>query len=163
LPPDHRAGSILAVATAVGSASAVKAATTMEAAAATAVESTAATSEASTIAASSITVETAPTISVAAPITISATIVAMAVEAAPVVAVIPRSGAYKDSAYKVIRAVITVRGASIRIVAVITVGACRSGADASVHRADSNADAEAHLGLCLTCGKKQNCKKRCIF
>jgi hypothetical protein len=125
----------------------------------------AATCVASAIAASGITADCTAPVTIAAPIAIPRTIAEAraAIEAAAVEAVKPRSGADKDASYKVIRAVIAVGCTSIRVIAIITVCASRSRADTAVNWANSNADAEAHLSLCIAGCKKQNPEQRNIL
>jgi len=75
--------------------------------------------------------------------------VAWTIEAATIVAVIPRPGTDEDAAYEIIRSVITIRGASIRIVAVITIRTRRRRPNACNHRADSNA--HGNLSMSAAC------------
>jgi hypothetical protein len=72
---------------------------------------------------------------------VRASIITTTVEAASVVAVEPRPGAYEDAAHKVVRAVVAVRRTSVWVVPVVAVGAHRSWT--VVSRADSNADNDA--------------------
>jgi hypothetical protein len=81
--------------------------------------------------------------------------------AAPIVAAIPRAGADKHPAYEVARPVIAIGRTGIGIEAVIAVGANGCWPNASVHRAHS--DAHGKLGVCSSCGKKQNPQQRDIF
>jgi hypothetical protein len=117
----------------------------------------AATCDTSTaIGASTISVDCAAPVAVSGPIAISRTV---AEARATIEAVIPRSGADKDSAHEVIRAVIAVGRASIRVIAIIPVSANRSGANTCVDRANTDADADTHLSLRVCSGKKQNPKQ----
>ena len=86
---------------------------------------------------------------------VAASIIAATVETAAVVAVIPRTSADEDSAGEVVRSVVAVGRAGVRIVAVVTVGADRRWANGAVNGA--YADANANLGVgAARCGKKQN-------
>ena len=157
---------------AMGPASTMESATAVESASA-AVKATADTAAnaamscvAAAIAATGITAHSTAPITIAAPVAIPPTVTVAearaAIEAAPVKAVIPpRSGADEDAAYEPIRAVIAIGRAGIRVIAIIPVGASRSGADTCVNRA--NADADAHLSLCIAGGKKQYREQRNIF
>jgi hypothetical protein len=109
-------------------------------------------------------------ITIAGPRAISRTVVAATIAAiiAAIAAVKPRSGADKDAAYKVLWPVIAIRCAVIRVVAVITVGAYRSGTDICVEGFLSNVErilsnVERILSLCMSSGKKQNPKQRNIL
>ena len=84
---------------------------------------------------------------------VAATIIATTVEAAAVVPVIPGAGADEDAANEVVRAIVAVGCAGVRIVAVVTVGADRGSA---VDRAHS--DGKANLRVGIARGKKQNSK-----
>jgi hypothetical protein len=86
----------------------------------------------------------------------SATVEAMAIEA-----VEPGAGADEDAAGEVIRSVVAVRSAGVRIVAVVTVSADWRRADGAVHGTYSN----AHPNLCVgtTRGEKQNSQQSSIF
>jgi hypothetical protein len=92
----------------------------------------------------------------------SAVIAATTVVAAAIVATVePRAGADEDAADEVVRAVVAVRSAGVRIVAVVTVGAGRRRANGAIDRTHS--DAKGNLGVGAACGKKQNSQKRNIF
>jgi hypothetical protein len=94
-------------------------------------------------------------ISTTAVISTAAIICTATVEATAIVAaVVPRAGADEDAADEVIRPIVAVGGASVRIVTVVTVGTNRSGADGAVNGAYP--DAYANLRLGSTSGKKQN-------
>jgi len=136
--------------TTVETASAMEPATTAVKAFATAE----ATAIAATVPTAAITI-TAVTI-VAAVAVISAAIVAAAtVEAAAVIAaVIPGASADEDAAEEVVRAIVAVRSAGIRIVAVVTIGADWRWANGAVHGAYSNAHPD--LGVGTARGKEQN-------
>jgi hypothetical protein len=180
----------LVVSTAVGSTAAVKTSTAMKAAAIAAVKTSAASVKAAaSIAAETATICEAATETVltgepateaasveaasTAPEPISgpaikaasveaAAIIAASIEAATVVAVKPGAGADKHAAYKVVRPVIAIGRAGIRVVAIITVGAHRRRSKAcGVHRTYSN----AHGNLCprVSCGKEQNAQQCSIF
>ena len=86
----------------------------------------------------------------------SATVEAMAIEA-----VEPGAGADEDAAGEVIRSVVAVRSASVRIVAVVTVSADWRRADGAVHGTYSN----GHANLCVGASrsKKQNSQQSSIF
>jgi len=75
--------------------------------------------------------------------------IAWTIEAATIVAVIPRPGTDEDAAYEIIRSVITIRGASIRIVAVITIRTNGRRPNARNHRTDSNA--HGNLSMSAAC------------
>jgi hypothetical protein len=87
---------------------------------------------------------------------VTATVIAATtVESAAVVAAVePGTGADEDATGEVVRPVVAVRSASVRIVAVVTVSADRRGADGAVHGAYTDAHAELRLGG--ACGKKKN-------
>jgi hypothetical protein len=92
---------------------------------------------------------------VAAVSVVAAAIIAATVEAMTIVAAVePRAGTDEDAADEVVRAVVSVRSAGVRIIAVVAVGANWRGADGSVHGTYRNADAN----LCVSAarGKKQN-------
>ena len=151
----------LAMSTATVASTAVVAAT-VEPAATTAMEAVAA-AEAAAITAVPAMVTTAEafmaivtsTTIIAMTIVAAAVIAAATVEATAIVAaVIPGAGADEDSTKEVVRAVVAVGGASVRVVAVVTVGADRGGADGAVH--GTYPDAHANLRLGGTSSKKQN-------
>jgi hypothetical protein len=145
----------LAMAAAVASAAVEPTATTVEPGTA-AVETIAAT-EAAVAAA-----ETIMAVKTATSIVAVAVIAATTVEAAAVVtAVEPWAGADEDAADEVVRSVIAVGSASIGIVAVVTVGAGRGGADGTVNRAYPNAETNLRVGAAR--GKKQNSQQCNIF
>jgi hypothetical protein len=77
-----------------------------------------------------------------------------AIKAASEVAAIPGARADKHAAYEVVRPVIAIRRASVRIVVVVTIGADRGWSIAPVCGTYSNA--ERHLRLRVSCGKKQS-------
>ena len=77
-----------------------------------------------------------------------------AVSTTAIVAVVPRAGADKDTADKVVGAVESIRRASVRVIVVVTVGA--NGSYADVARAHSNADRNLSLGV--TCRKHEKGK-----
>ena len=90
-------------------------------------------------------------------------VVATAVITAPtiVAAVEPRAGTDEDAAGEVVRAVVAVRRASVRIVAVVTVGAGGRWPDRAVHRTYSNAHGKLRVGACRC--NKQNSQQSNIF
>ena len=99
--------------------------------------------------------ETFMAIVAATPIVAVAVITASAVEAAAIVAAVePRAGADEDAADEVVRPVVAVGSAGVRIVAVVTVGAGRRRADGTVNGAYPNTDANLRVGAAR--GKKQN-------
>jgi hypothetical protein len=107
-----------------------------------------------TTAPSAITVEltTAPAIMI--PVAAEpAPVPASPIVTAPVVAVIPRAGADKDSADEPIWAVVAVRRASIGVIIIVAVGAHRRWA--IVSRADANADHHS-LGMRKRRAKETN-------
>jgi hypothetical protein len=84
-----------------------------------------------------------------------AVVTAMTVEAAAVVAaVVPGAGADEDATDEVVRPVVAVRSAGVRIVAVVTISAGRCRPDGAVHGAYS--DAHGKLCVGVSRGKKQN-------
>jgi len=122
----------------------------------------AATCDAATIAASGISADRNAPIAYSGPIAISRTVAeagASIIAAAPVKAVKPRSGTDKEATHEVIRAVVAVGRASVRVIAIIPVGASRSGADTCVNRANSNPHADADLSLRVSSSQKQNPKQ----
>ena len=85
----------------------------------------------------------------------SAAIIATTIEAVTVVAaVIPGASADEDAAEKVVRAVVAIWSASVRIVAVVTVGADWRWADGAVHGTYSNRHADLRVGAARC--EKQN-------
>jgi len=142
-------------------AAAVEAFTTMEAPAAaavepfttmTAMEATAAVIESTT---TGVTVAAAR-VPVAAPV-VAAVVIAtptsvIAISTAAVVAVVPRAGADKDAADKVVRTVVAVRRTRIWVIAVVAVGANRSGS----YIGGTNSNANGDLSVGVTCRKHQN-------
>jgi len=133
--------------------------TTVEPAATAAVETISAVEAAVAAAETFMAVEsTAPVVAAMSIITV-AVIAATTVEAAAIVtAVEPRAGADEDPADEIVRAVVTVWCAGVRIVAVVTVGAGRCSA---VNGAYS--DADANLGVGAGSGEKQNSQQCNIF
>src|SRR6266403_2137885 len=86
---------------------------------------------------------------------VSTTAAIVAVPATAVVAAaVPRAGADKDAADKVVRAVKAIRGAVVRVVVVVSVRANGSYTDVAVARVDSNV--EGNLCLCVTCSEHEN-------
>jgi hypothetical protein len=91
----------------------------------------------------------------AASVVTVAVVTAMTVEAAAVVAaVVPGAGADEDATDEVVRPVVAVRSAGVRIVAVVTIsaGGCRP--DGAIHGTYS--DAHGKLCVSVSRGKKQN-------
>jgi len=85
----------------------------------------------------------------------SAAIIATTIEAVTVVAaVIPGASADEDAAEKVVRPVVAIWSASVRIVAVVTVGADWRWANGAVHGTYSNRYADLRVGAAR--GEKQN-------
>jgi hypothetical protein len=74
-----------------------------------------------------------------------------AVSATAIVTVVPRAGADKDAADKVVGSVESIRRAFVRVIVVVTVGA--NGGYADVARAHSNAN--RNLSLRVTCRKHE--------
>ena len=142
------------------------AATAVETPTAAAVESIAAvkaaTSVSAVIAAADEAVRVAASVAVAAVAIIATTsvvtvavVTATTVEAAAIVAAVePGAGADEDTAYEVIRPVVAVWSAGVRIVAVVTISAGGRWADGAVYGTYSN----AHPKLCVGAArsKKQN-------
>jgi hypothetical protein len=89
-----------------------------------------------------------PTVAI---ISTAAVVTATTVEAAAVIAVVPGAGADEDSTDEVIRPVVTVWGAGVRIVAVVAVGADRRSA---VDGTYPNSDAKPYLRVGVARGKK---------
>jgi hypothetical protein len=89
---------------------------------------------------------------------VAAAIISATVEAVAIVAVEPGAGADEDATDEVIRPVVAVWSASVRIVAVVTVSADWRGA---VHGTYSNGHANLRVGASR--GKKQNSKQSSIF
>lgn len=115
-----------------------------------------ATADEATRVAASVPVDAMSVVSSPAIISTTAVICTATVEATAIVAaaVVPRTGADEDAASEVIRPIVAVGGASVRIVAVVTVGTNRGGADRAINGAYP--DAYANLRLGSTSGKKQN-------
>jgi len=99
--------------------------------------------------------------SVEAVTVVAAAIKSATVEAMPIEAVEPGAGADEDATGEVVRPVETVRSASVRIVAVVTVSADWRGADGAVHGTYSN----GHANLCVGASrsKKKNSQQSSIF
>jgi hypothetical protein len=137
--------------------------TTVEAAATVIATTTVVTT---TIAAAYVAVD-GSSISISRPVAVSrtaiaVTIIAGSVEAATVVTVIPGASADEYSAHEVTGPVITIRGARIRIIAIITIRTYRRGTNARDHRTYANAD--GNLCLSASCNsKKQNPEQSHIF
>src|SRR5262245_9234706 len=68
-----------------------------------------------------------------------------AVVTAPLVAMEPRAGADENAVHKPVRTVVAVRSATIRVVAVVAVGAIRRARSGCKNRTNSHADRDAHL------------------
>lgn len=129
-------------------------ATTVEAAA-TAVEAT--TAMIATVAVESAVAVIAATdvamtsVSVAGPIAVASTIesrmapITVTVVAMAPIAVIPGAGTDEDAAYKVVRAIVAVGGASVRIITKVAIRADRRRSDGDADGAYSNAD--SNLGM----------------
>jgi hypothetical protein len=131
----------LAMAAAVAAASAVDSVVTVE---------SIATTEA--MIASAVPTAVAPVAIVAATTVIATAIIAATVEAATVVAAaIPRAGADEDAADKIVRPIVAVRSASVRIVAVVTVGTDRRRAVDGTY-----SNGHANLGVGAARGEEQN-------
>jgi hypothetical protein len=102
-----------------------------------------------------------PTSTVSASIAVAPSWVIVAVarapiKAAPVISVIPRTRSDEHAVHKIIRAVVTIPSAGIRIVSVVTIGTDRCRSDADAHRTYSDPYANANLGVRLPCGEDQN-------
>src|SRR5438876_4577416 len=78
----------------------------------------------------------------------------VAVTATAIVAAVPRTGANKDTADKVVRTVEAIRCAFVGVVVIVSVRA--NGSRADVAWSDSNANGNLSLGV--TCGKHENAK-----
>ena len=145
----------LAMAAAVASTAVVSTTTAAVEPASAAMEAVAAAEALSTMEAAVTAAETFMSVVTAASIITVAVIAAATVEAAAVVAAVkPRAGADKDASGEIVRAVVAVWSASVRIVAVVTVSADWGGTDRAVHGAYPDAHAKLRLGG--TSGKKQN-------
>ena len=104
--------------------------------------------------------ETFVAVVAAASVEAMAVIAATTVEAAAIVAAVePWAGADEDAADEVVRAIVAVGRAGVRIVAVVTVGADRRGA---VNWAYADADANLRVGAARR-GEKQNSQQCTIF
>jgi hypothetical protein len=93
-------------------------------------------------------IRTVPVIAIpTAPVVSTMTIVAIpaSVVTAPVVAVIPRAGADKDSAYEPLRTIVAIGRAGVWIIGVIAIGACW--AYVAVPGADADANSDRGLGV----------------
>jgi hypothetical protein len=91
-----------------------------------------------------------------------AIVAATTVEAAAIIAaVVPGAGADEDAAGEVVRPVVAVWSAGVRIVTVVTISAGRGWPDGAVHWTYSN----AHRKLCVSIsrGEKQNPQQSNIF
>jgi hypothetical protein len=138
---------------------------------ATASVETAATMESTTaMEAAGIAVAVGPVSSIAVAIISAAAIVAVtivsaaAIEAVTIVAaVIPGAGADEDATGEVIRPIVAVRSAGVRIVAVVPVSADRRGADGAVYGAYSYSNSNPYLRLGIACSKKQYSQQCNIF
>ena len=99
--------------------------------------------------------------SVEAVTVVAAAIKSATVEAMPIEAMEPGAGADEDATGEVVRPVETVRSASVRIVAVVTVSADWRGADGAVHGTYSN----GHANLCVGASrsKKKTSQQSSIF
>lgn len=144
------------------SASAVEATTAMIAT--SAVESSvamkAASSIAAVIAATDVAVSTS--VSVAGPITIPSTIEGgVAIVAMAPIAVIPGAGADEDAANEVVRAIVAVGSAGVRIITVVAISADRCWSNGDADRTYSNANSD--LGVRASRSEEQNCKECKIF
>ena len=147
------------------------AATAMEPAATAAMESTTAVEAPITATDEAVRVSAAiavvPIVTAVAVVT-AAAVVAMAVipatvEAVAIVAAVePRASADEDAADEVVRPVIAIRGAGVRIIAVVTVGANRRWADGAVDGTYSNGHANLRVSAARG-GKKQNSQQCNIF
>jgi hypothetical protein len=85
----------------------------------------------------------------------------IAVTRAAIVAAIPGASTDEDAAREVARAVVTVWSASVRIVAIVTIGTNRCWTNSGVNRADTNT--HANLCVCAGCGQEQNSEQCDIF
>jgi hypothetical protein len=133
--------------------------------AATAAMETIASVEAAVVATTAMpAVVTIATMTVIAAVTIvamavvPAAIIATTVKAATIVAVEPGAGTDEDAADEVVRSVVAVWRAGVRIVAVVTVGADRRWPNDGTH-----SDSHANLGVGAARGKKQNSQQSNIF
>jgi anti-sigma-K factor RskA len=144
---------------AVAAATSMESTATMEPAASTAMEASAAMEAAISATESAAikgTVREAIAPSETAPVVPPSIIAAPVETRTPVKAMKPRAGAYEDATRKVVWSVVTVWRASIRVIAVVAVGARRS--RTIVGRANSNADNHS-LRLRRNCSEKHaNCQ-----
>src|SRR5882757_1018443 len=104
---------------------------------------------------------TAPVAVTAVSIVAVTSVEAVTVVTMPIEAMEPGAGADEDATGEVVRPVETVRSASVRIVAVVTVSADWRGADGAVHGTYSN----GHANLCVGASrsKKKNSQQSSIF
>src|SRR5882757_1809466 len=78
----------------------------------------------------------------------------VAVSATAIIAAVPRAGANKDTADKVVRTVEAIRCAFVGVVVIVSVRANGSCANVAVARSDSYA--KGNLSFGVTCGKHEN-------
>src|SRR6202035_1241833 len=76
-----------------------------------------------------------------------AVVTAATVEAVAIAPVEPRTGADEDAAAEVVRPVVAVGSAGVRIVAVVTIGAGRCWPDGAVHGTYSNTHGNLRVGV----------------
>jgi hypothetical protein len=100
----------------------------------------------------SVAVAAASIIAAVSVVAAAAVVTATTVEAMAKAAAEPGAGADEDATGEVVRPVVAVWSAGVRIVTVVTVGASRRGADRAVHGTHSNA--HPNLGVSISRGKK---------
>src|SRR5712664_1235840 len=122
-------------------AAAVEAFTTMEA--------TAAMSESTTTGVTVAAAGVPVAVPVVAAVVIATPTSVIAISTAAVVAVVPRAGADKDAADKVVWTVVAIRRTRIWVIPIVTVGANRSGSYIS----GTNSNASGDLSVGVTCRK----------
>ena len=138
------------------------ASTAVEPTATAAMETTAAVEAAVAAAETFMTVESTAPVVAATSVETTAVITAASVEGATIVATVePRAGADEDAADEVVRTVVAVGRACVRIVAVVTVSAGGRWPDRAVHRTYSDAHGKLRVSACRC--KKQNCQQSNIF
>ena len=76
--------------------------------------------------------------------------------------VVPRARADEDTVHEPTGSVVAIGSTGVRVIVVVAIGADGSGADASDHWTDTNAD--RHLGIRTCCdSEEQNCQKSNVF
>lgn len=120
-------------------------------------------SAAITTADEAVRVAAASVIAAVSVVSTAAVVTATTVEAMAKAAAEPGAGADEDATDEVVRPVVTVGSAGVRIVAVVTVGASRRGADCAVYGTYSDSNAKPNLRVGAARGKKQYSHQSNIF